>query len=150
MLTKYMLQARVTGVLIEEGRILIVRQTITGGRRWSLPGGRIESGEAVDSAIYREIYEETGLHTKIVRFLYLCDYNDAMPPILHLTFLLKRVGGCLTLPTNEFDENPIHDVKMVGVSDLPKYGFSQQFTRLVVECFPDAGDYRGHKRNIGL
>ena len=46
----------------ETGRVLLVRRANEPGRGlWSLPGGRIEPGEAEEAAVRREVYEETGL-----------------------------------------------------------------------------------------
>ncbi len=38
-------QIRVTGILLEENQILLVRQKVSRTRGWSLPGGRAEAGE---------------------------------------------------------------------------------------------------------
>lgn len=143
-------QARVTGVLVEDDRILIVKQKVSDARAWSLPGGRAEKGETIEVGMLREMLEETGLETRILKLLYLCEKPEAEPPVLHITFLLERVGGEIRLPSNEFDANPIHDVRMVAVDDLPSYGFSEKFMNLVKSGFPDAGSYKGHKANIGL
>jgi len=144
------MQARVTGILIEEGKILLVKQVVSNERAWSLPGGRVEKGETIEDAMLREMEEETGLDTKIIKLLYLCEKPEDDPPILHITFLLERVGGDIRLPSNELDHNPIHDVRMVAIDDLPNYGFSEQFANLVRTGFPDAGSHKGHKTNIGL
>ena len=69
---------------------------------------------------------------------------------MHITFLLSRVSGEVTLPTNEFDENSISDVRFVPVSCLEQYGFSSRFMNLVKNGFPGAGGYMGLKSNIGL
>jgi len=46
----------------DQGRVLLVRRANEPGRGlWSLPGGRIEAGEAEDVAVAREVLEETGL-----------------------------------------------------------------------------------------
>lgn len=52
----------------ERGRLLIVLRGHEPGRgRWSVPGGRVEPGESDEDAILREVAEETGLHTELVR-----------------------------------------------------------------------------------
>lgn len=150
MSSKYLIQARVTGILVEDGRILLVKQVVSDERVWSLPGGRVERGETIEDSMRREMEEETGLTTRIVRFLYLCEKPDADLPLLHMTFLLERVSGDIRLPSNEFDANPIHDVRMVPIDDLPAYGFSDKFMNIIKSGFPEAGAYKGHKNNIGL
>lgn len=143
-------QVRVTGVLIEEERILLVKQRVTEDRRWSLPGGRVEEGETLEKAIVREMKEETGLHTEIVKLLYGCDKPEAQSALIHITFLLRKLGGRLTLPSNEFDDNPISDVRMVPIADLPNYQFSEKFMNLTLDYFPGSGNYMGLKSSIGL
>ncbi len=146
----YIFNIRITGILIEDNQILLVKQKLSERRNWSLPGGRLERGETMSQGMIREMKEETGLDVEIVRMLYLCDVAASDNTILHITFLLKRVGGEIELPTNEFDANPIHDVKFVPVSELTDYGFSEKFVRMVESGFPDAGNYVGDKVNIGL
>ncbi|WP_127530380.1 NUDIX hydrolase [Paenibacillus kobensis] len=145
-----LLQVRVTGILIEEDSILLVKQNVNASRGWSLPGGRVEQGETLEEAIVREIEEETGLATKVVKLLYICDKPDAVPSLLHITFKLERIGGEIRLPSNEFDANPIQDVVMVPIDQLVSCGFSERFQSLAANGFPDAGSYQGLKSNIGL
>lgn len=146
---KVLFQIRATGILIENDRILLVKQN-TSGREWLLPGGRAEAGELLEQSVIRELLEETGLTVKVDRLLYLCDKPDSVPPILHITFLLSKVCGEITLPSNEYDTNPISDVRFVPVSDLEQYGFSKRFMELARKGFPSAGSYMGLKKNIGL
>lgn len=57
--------------LVRSGdRVLLVqrgRPPLVG--HWGLPGGGIELGETVESAILREVAEETGLEVAVTRFL---------------------------------------------------------------------------------
>lgn len=51
------------------GRLLLVRRANPPGRGlWSVPGGRVEPGEADVDAVVREVAEETGLRVAVVRF----------------------------------------------------------------------------------
>jgi len=94
--------------------------------------------------------EETGLITRVVKLLYVCDKTDVEPPLVHISFLLERTGGAICLPTNEHDENPILDVRMIPIAELTHYDFSDKFLHIVMERFPDCGSYKGDKKNIGL
>ena len=94
--------------------------------------------------------EETGLDVSVEKLLYVCDVPSTAYSLIHMTFLLKREGGTIQLPTNEFDENPIADVKFVPLETLMDYGFSKKFMELVKDGFKDAGNYMGDKSAIGL
>ncbi len=143
------MQVRVTGILIEDEKVLLVKQKVA-NRNWSLPGGRVENSETLEVAMIREMREETGLEVKIKKLLYVCDKPDVRPSLLHITFLLERIEGEITLPSNEFDHNLIHDVQMVPINELSHYGFSETFIKLVNEGFANAGSYQGLKQNVGL
>ena len=89
----YIFNIRITGILIEDNQILLVQQKLSDKRNWSLPGGRLERGETISQGLIREMKEETGLDVEIVRMLYLCDVEASSNTILHITFLLRRLGG---------------------------------------------------------
>lgn len=146
----YLFQIRVTGVLIEDDKILLVKQKVSSQRSWSLPGGRLEQGESMEEGMIREIKEETGLTTGVSKLLYICEKTEAHPSLIHVTFLLEKKEGSITLPTNEYDDNPIFDVKMVPIDDLEEYGFSTKFKEIVKNNFPNQGSYMGSKSSIGL
>jgi len=143
-------KVRATGVLIENNSLLLVKQKLSNNKNWSLPGGRVEPGETLEQALIREMKEETGLDVEPIRMLYVCDVAASDNTVLHITFLTKWIGGEITLPTNEFDENPIHDVRFIPIDELSEYGISEKFVELIKNDFPNAGNYMGDKSNIGL
>lgn len=147
---KYSFNIRVTGILIQDDKILLVKQKVSDKRNWSLPGGKLERGETLEQALIREMKEETGLDVEINKLLYLCDVSATGNKLLHISFLLQRIGGEISLPSNEFENNPIYDVQFVNINDLCDYGFSQQFVHIIKNNFPDAGNYVWDKRNLGL
>ncbi len=143
-------KVRATGVLIENNSLLLVKQKLSNNRNWSLPGGRVEPGETLEQALIREMKEETGLDVEPIRMLYVCDVAASGNTVLHITFLTKRIGGEIMLPTNEFDENPIHDVRFIPIDELTEYGISEKFVEIIKNDFPSHGNYMGDKSNIGL
>ena len=146
-------KVRATAVLVEDGDILLVEQKISASlqRAWSLPGGTLEFGESLEACLIREMQEETGLHVAIERLLYVCDRIADGRHVVHITFAIKRIGGSLQTGSEpEADANPIHSVRMVPLSTLAGYGFSERFIALATQAFPNAGTYQGSVENIGL
>jgi ADP-ribose pyrophosphatase YjhB (NUDIX family) len=146
-------KVRATIVLIESDQILLVQQKVTDSleRNWSLPGGTLEAGETLEACAIRETKEETGLDVSLERLLYICDRIQDDNHVVHITFAVKREGGCLQVGIEpEPDANPITDVKMVPLESLCEFGYTQRFRDLAMAGFPESGSYQGLVQNIGL
>jgi acetyl-CoA carboxylase carboxyl transferase subunit beta len=50
--------------VVDEELLLVRRGRGPGAGRWSVPGGRVESGETIRDAVVREVAEETGLRVR--------------------------------------------------------------------------------------
>ncbi len=60
----------VTGVVIQDGKVLLARHTYGGGKGlFIVPGGYIEAGEMPQDAVRRELREETGVLVEPGRLL---------------------------------------------------------------------------------
>jgi ADP-ribose pyrophosphatase YjhB (NUDIX family) len=66
-------RVRVSIVIVQEGRILLVNHRRMGRSYWVLPGGALNAGESLAACAAREVREETGLEIHVDRFLYLVE-----------------------------------------------------------------------------
>jgi 8-oxo-dGTP diphosphatase len=56
---------RVAGLVLIEGRVLLLRQERGGEDYWMLPGGGVRLGETLADALRREVREEVGLEIAV-------------------------------------------------------------------------------------
>jgi 8-oxo-dGTP diphosphatase len=99
-----------------DGRLLLIRRGDSGA--WALPGGTLEWGETLRSAITREVYEETGatvLELGELLGAYSAPWRD---PRFHAVTLI--VGATVTEP-NKAIVNPVEvlDVGLFHDHELP-------------------------------
>jgi ADP-ribose pyrophosphatase YjhB (NUDIX family) len=83
----------VRGVVFQEDRILLVKERVDGG--WTLPGGWADVGDSPAEAVTREVYEESGYHTRPVRLMAVYDRSHPRhghPP--HIYHIYKLFIEC--------------------------------------------------------
>jgi ADP-ribose pyrophosphatase YjhB (NUDIX family) len=56
-----------TVLINEKNQVLLHRRADNGA--WALPGGAMEIGESIEECAVREMFEETGLHVRIMRLV---------------------------------------------------------------------------------
>ncbi|MEK7353188.1 MAG: NUDIX hydrolase [Chloroflexota bacterium] len=136
---------RVNGVLIEDGRILLVEQDVSATRHWAHPGGKLEFGETLEQALIREFKEETGLDISVGDLLYITDRIHTHEHVVIASFQVSKIGGKFGTGTGEeFATGKIKSIKMVPINELRKLGFSLDYCNLIKSGFPKKGSYRGH------
>ena len=70
-------QLAVSAVIFREGKMLLLKRAKSPGHGfWSLPGGRVEFGESLHTALTREVDEEAGLKIDIVA---LAGWREVLP-----------------------------------------------------------------------
>jgi 8-oxo-dGTP diphosphatase len=57
--------AAAVGIVVNEGRLLLVKQRRRYGTHWELPGGYCEPDESFEQATAREVLEETGVPVEV-------------------------------------------------------------------------------------
>ena len=84
----------------DKNRILLVKLTYQRYHPWGLPGGGLEYNETAESAVVREVWEETGLVVEIEKFF----LNKTFPPDKFAMYYLCRITDGVFQPSDEVSE----------------------------------------------
>lgn len=78
----------VSCAVLREDTVLLVRRGKAPAKgRWAFPGGSVEPGERMASAVRREVREETGLMIDTPRFLV---HHEVIEPGFHYVIVVHR------------------------------------------------------------
>jgi 8-oxo-dGTP diphosphatase len=133
----------VGGVVIHRDRVLLIlRGTEPLKGEWSIPGGLLELGEDLISAVRRELKEETGLDVEPVETLLAFDriLHEGERVKYHyviIDYLCRRKRGRLR-PASD-----VVDARWVRRQDLPRYHLTEMATEVIRQAFEMAKKYGG-------
>lgn len=81
-----------TAIVQRQGQVLLIRRAgEVGYGLWSMPGGYVDRGEAVEAAAAREAREETGLEVAVDHLVGLL--SEAGNPVIVAAYAVREVGG---------------------------------------------------------
>jgi len=115
----------VRGVVFHEDKVLLVTHTRTGHTTtgvWVLPGGHAEVNETPSHAVRREISEETGYDTKVIKLLAMTDSNRHHPTLHHrynLFFQCEIIGGT---PKTSWEIEEVAFFREDKIKRIPTWG----------------------------
>jgi 8-oxo-dGTP diphosphatase len=99
----------VGAVIVDEGRVVLIKRKYEPLKgHWSLPGGMVEIGETLESALSREMLEETGLRVDVGPVIEVFDriMHDEQKRVRYhfvlIDYLCWPAGGTLT-PGSDVD-----------------------------------------------
>jgi 8-oxo-dGTP pyrophosphatase MutT (NUDIX family) len=100
----------------EHGRVLLLQHVREHGRYWVLPGGGVDVGESLESAMVREIREELGVGSLVER---LAAVGELILPDRHVVdfFFLGRLARTDGFQVN-YDEG-IGDARWFSPDEIP-------------------------------
>ena len=75
----------------DRGQVLLVNSPWRG---WEYPGGLIEPGESFETALKREVREESGVEIEITGFVGIC--KNVARDIVNIDYTARYTGGELT------------------------------------------------------
>jgi mutator protein MutT len=108
------------------GRVLILKRSADSKNnpgKWDFPGGKVDAGEDIDSALLREVSEETGLDIELSEVLSSAESETPAKKIAYLIMGARLAGGALRLSS----EHSGH--LWVEPRALDKAGLCPQFMR---------------------
>lgn len=110
----------VDGAILKEKKILLIKRKNEPFKgKWALPGGFVEYGERVEESVVREVFEETGLKTKIRDFIGIYSDPDRDPRghTVSVVYILDIIGGELK------SGDDADYAKFFNLKDLPELSF---------------------------
>ncbi len=120
-------QLAVSAVIFRDDKVLVLRRAKSPGNGfYSLPGGRVEFGESLATALHREIDEETGLRIEIAG---LAGWREVLPGTgggghyLIMSFAARWIGG---EPRLNYENDDFKWLAPDGLGDLKVTGGLQE------------------------
>jgi NAD+ diphosphatase len=84
------------------GRLLLAQHKGRASKFWSTLAGFVEPGESLEDAVRRELFEETGLTARALR--YFGSQPWPLPASLMIGFTIEAADDAITLDENELSE----------------------------------------------
>ena len=116
----------VGGVLLRSGRALVNRAVYRS--RFTIPSGYVDPGETLESALLRELEEETGVTARVGRLLLVRHkVVSAAESDAYFAFALEHLAG---EPTPRPPE--IAEVREVPLEEVARVGWISELSRLAI------------------
>ena len=124
----------VRGVVFKNSKILLVREIADHGR-WTLPGGWADVNETPGESVVREVFEESGFETKVIKLLAVYDrekqrHQPAYPyHVYKLFFHCEIIGGAASI------SNETSEVAFFEEQEIPELSESRVTTKQIARFF---------------
>jgi len=101
-------------VLNEAGKVLLIKSP---NRGWEYPGGMVEPGESLETALHREIKEETGVDIVIKFFAGIC--KNIQRDIVNIDFICEYAGGNIITSDESLEVKWVSKKEAVNMLTFP-------------------------------
>ena len=121
----------VRGAVVREGRILLIQERMD--RRWAMPGGWADLGNAPASVAEREVWEESGYYVKAEKVVAVIDANRIQPMEFYHAF--KIIFLCKLLDGEPRTSHETMAVDFFDPEDLPPLSIYRTNENMLHEVF---------------
>jgi len=125
----------VGAVIVSEGKVVLIRRRFEPlAGRWSLPGGALELGETLETAVAREMREETGLEVEVGPIIEVFDrimLDDEKRVQYHFVlvdYLCWPLSGDLRASSD------VEAAVLVAPEDLGRYDLTDKATAVIEQA----------------
>ena len=128
----------VGGVIFnEDNKVLILKRLSTENvfpNIWELPSGKVDFNENPNTAILREVKEETNLDTSIISpfhiFDYLVEKKEYVRHSVQINYLLKALSNEVILSPDEHDK-----FAWIYKEEIDNYDITQETKKTIRKAF---------------
>jgi 8-oxo-dGTP diphosphatase len=136
---------RVRGIIIDDGKIVLIERVKGDNTYYIFPGGGVEEGETILQALHREMKEELGVEISVGEHFaeYRHKSHDGEEEVVHDFYLCKEIGGTFGAgdgpeyqPNTPYAVDGTHDPIRIPLSKLKDIDLKpKEIKKLVVEFF---------------
>lgn len=140
-------------MVVHDNALLVMRRNKFGSEYYTLVGGGVEPGENLESALYREVSEETGIEITDPQLVFI---EEAGKPYgTQFIYLCRYVGGDVALSPesdeariNELGQNTYHP-QWLPVTELQSTVFlSADLKQRLIRCL-ESGQWPSPAERFG-
>ncbi|NND01057.1 MAG: NUDIX domain-containing protein, partial [Gammaproteobacteria bacterium] len=134
---------RIYGLLIRQGKVLLIDEVVKGRRITKFPGGGLELGEGPIDCLVREFREEAGIDVKVEEHIYTTDFfqPSAFKPEDQIISIYYRVAPVVPLEQEDFeipfDQHRSHEeitgFRWIALQDIKPEHVTLPIDRYLVE-----------------
>jgi 8-oxo-dGTP diphosphatase len=123
-------------IINNSGEVLLTRRNIPPFHgEWVMPGGKIDLGEQISSALRREVMEEVGLVVEVQNLLDVFEHVTPGEDHYHFVILYYR---CHPLSNNiVHNETEVSDARWVPAEKLSNYKMPEGTRFILDKLFPE-------------